>query len=124
MGKEVIPPEQRATMNFVFWPGTGSCQMCLHCGVQQPGETFSVHLHTHSDEAFIAFEGVGQMYLADHWVDVEAGDVLFAQPMVLHGARNPHTGPDAQRFVTCGGPIPWDAFLYDAAGVSCDVRGN
>jgi mannose-6-phosphate isomerase-like protein (cupin superfamily) len=83
-----------------------------------------VHLHTHSDEAFIAFEGVGQMYLADHWVDVEAGDVLYAEPMVLHGARNPHTGPDAKRFVTCGGPIPWDVFLYDAASVSSRVRGN
>ena len=119
---QVDPTERRATMNFVFWPGTGSCQMCLHCGIQQPGETFSVHLHEEADEAFIAFEGVGQMYLGDHWEDVSAGDVLYAAPKILHGARNPHTGPDAKRFVTCGGPLPWDPALYAAAGVSDQVR--
>lgn len=111
-----------ATMNFVFWPGTGSCQLCLHCGIQQPGQTFNVHLHPDSDEAFIAFEGIGQMYLGDHWVDVEAGDVLYASAGVLHGARNPYTGPDARRFVTCGGPTPYDPALYAAAGVSSEVR--
>ncbi len=119
---QVSPDEKRATMNFVFWPGTGSCQMCLHCGIQQPGETFNVHLHQEADEAFIAVEGIGQMYLRDRWIDVEAGDVLYAAPLILHGARNPHTGPDARRFVTCGGPAPFDPFLYDAAGVSTTVR--
>ncbi|MGW6708960.1 cupin domain-containing protein [Streptomyces sp. NPDC054956] len=122
-GTGQVDPEAapRATMNFVFWPGAGSAQLCLHCGIQQPGETFNVHLHTHSDEAFIAFEGIGQMYLVDRWIDVEAGDVLFAAPGVLHGARNPHTGPDARRFVTCGGPAPFDPALYAAAGVSSQV---
>jgi len=123
-GTGQIPPSDKpATMNFVFWPGTGSCQMCLHCGIQQPGETFNVHLHTHSEEAFISLEGQGQMFLGDTWYDVEPGDILYAEPMILHGTRNPHTGPDAQRFVTCGGPIPWDPFLYDAAGVSTEVIG-
>jgi mannose-6-phosphate isomerase-like protein (cupin superfamily) len=119
---QLAPDEApRATMNFLFWPGTGSCRLCLHCGIQQPGETFNVHLHEHSDEAFIAFEGIGQMYLVDRWIDVEAGDVLYAAPGVLHGARNPHTGPAARRFVTCGGPTPFDPALYDAAGVSSQV---
>lgn len=119
---QIAAAESRATMNFVFWPGTGSCQLCLHCGIQQPGETFNVHMHPHSDEAFIAFEGAGQMYLGDRWVDVEAGDVLYAAPGLLHGARNPHTGPGARRFVTCGGPTPFDPALYDQAGVSSEVR--
>ncbi|MFF7185847.1 cupin domain-containing protein [Streptomyces sp. NPDC008222] len=118
---QVSAEGRRAAMNFVFWPGSGSCQLCLHCGIQEPGETFNVHLHPDSDEAFIAFEGVGQMYLVDRWVDVAAGDVLYAAPGVLHGARNPHTGPEARRFVTCGGPTPFDPALYDAAGVSSEV---
>jgi mannose-6-phosphate isomerase-like protein (cupin superfamily) len=118
---QVGPTDRRATMNFVFWPGTGSASLCLHCGIQQPGETFSVHLHQHSEDAFIAFEGEGQMYLGDRWVDVQRGDILFAPPMVLHGARNPHVGPDARRFVTCGGPTPFDTFLYDSAGLSSEV---
>lgn len=119
---QVAAETDRATMNFVFWPGSGSCQLCLHCGIQQPGQTFNVHLHPDSDEAFIAFEGIGQMYLRDRWVDVAAGDVLYAAPGVLHGARNPHTGAGARRFVTCGGPSPFDPALYDAAGVSAEVR--
>lgn len=119
---QVEAAERRATMNFVFWPGTGSSRLCLHCGIQQPGETFNVHLHPDSDEAFIAFEGVGQMYLRDRWIDVAAGDVLYAAPGVLHGARNPHTGPTARRFVTCGGPSPYDPALYSAAGHSSQVR--
>ncbi|MFD0384022.1 cupin domain-containing protein [Streptomyces stramineus] len=95
-----------ALMNFVFWPGTGSARLCLHCGVQQPGQTFNVHVHPESEEAFIAFEGEGQLYLHDQWNDVEPGDVLFAPPGVPHGARNPHTGADAAAFTTCGGPTP------------------
>lgn len=119
---QVTSDADPATMNFVFWPGTGSSQLCLHCGIQQPGQTFNVHLHPDSDEAFIAFEGTGQMYLRDRWIDVSAGDVLYAAPGVLHGARHPHTGPDAVRFVTCGGPSPFDPALYAAAGVSSEVR--
>jgi mannose-6-phosphate isomerase-like protein (cupin superfamily) len=86
-----------------------------------PGETFNVHIHPASEDAFIVYEGVGQMYLGDRWVDVERGDMTFAPPFVPHGARNPHTGPAARRFVTCGGPTPFDPFLYDAAGVSAEV---
>jgi mannose-6-phosphate isomerase-like protein (cupin superfamily) len=118
---QISATDRRATMNFVFWPGTGSAALCLHCGIQQAGETFSVHLHEHSEDAFVAFEGDGQMYLRDSWVDVTEGDILFAPPTVLHGARNPHTGPAARRFVTCGGPTPFDPVLYDAAGVTAEV---
>ncbi|HEX2051352.1 MAG TPA: cupin domain-containing protein [Actinomycetota bacterium] len=119
---EPEPPEGLARMNFVVWPGTGSPHLCLHCGIQEPGQTFSVHSHPRSEELFIAFEGVGQMHLDGEWIDVEAGDLLYAPPGVPHGTRNPHTGADAARFVTCGGPTPFDPYLYDYAGVSAEVR--
>jgi glyoxylate utilization-related uncharacterized protein len=119
---EIEAASSPATMNFVFWPGTGCSQLCLHCGIQQPGETFNVHVHPESDEAFIAFEGVGQVFLRDRWIDVVAGDVLYAAPGVPHGARNPHRGPDARRFVTCGGPTPYDPVLYARAGVTTEVQ--
>ena len=116
------PPASRsATMNFIFWPGTGSPCLSLHCGIQQPGQTFSVHVHPASEEAFIVVEGIGQMHLSGCWIDVRPGDVTFAPPGVPHGARNPHGGPSAQRFVTCGGPTPFDRSLYDSAGVSAEV---
>ncbi|MEV4504756.1 cupin domain-containing protein [Streptomyces klenkii] len=116
---------QGAVMNFVFWPGTGSARLCLHCGMQEPGQTFNVHIHPESEEAFIAVEGLGQLYMHDQWNDVTAGDVLFAPPGVPHGARKPATdeqGEPGATFVTCGGPTPFDPALYRAAGVSADVK--
>ncbi|OLB81959.1 MAG: cupin [Actinobacteria bacterium 13_2_20CM_2_71_6] len=122
-GEAPMPDGTRpARMNFIFWPGSGSARLCLHCGIQEPGEVFNVHTHPESDEAFIAFEGVGQIYHLDRWHDVRAGDVLFARPGVPHGAGNPYQGPDARRFVTCGGPTPFDARLYARAGLSQEVR--
>lgn len=116
------PGWEAATMNFVFWPGSGSTHLCLHCGVQRPGEAFAVHIHPDSEEAFIAFEGTGQLFLEDQWIDVAPGDALFAPPGVRHGARNPQRGPAAGNFVTCGGPTPFDPVLYRRAGVSPEVR--
>ncbi|MFF0461198.1 cupin domain-containing protein [Streptomyces mexicanus] len=111
-----------ATMNFLFWPGTGSPQLCLHCGFMQPGEYFNVHVHPDSEEAFIAFEGEGQLHLAGQWYDARPGDVLFAPPGVPHGTRHPASDPAAPRFATCGGPTPFDPVLYERAGVSPKVR--
>ncbi|MET9264293.1 cupin domain-containing protein [Amycolatopsis sp. NPDC004079] len=117
---EVAADEKTAVMNFLFWPGTGSARLCLHCGIQDPGQTFNVHQHPESEEAFIAFEGDGQMYLIDRWHDVSPGDVLFAAPGVPHGTRNPESAE--ARFATCGGPTPFDPVLYARAGVSAEVK--
>jgi mannose-6-phosphate isomerase-like protein (cupin superfamily) len=114
--------ERTATMNFLFWPGTGSPRLCLHCGVMSPGEYFNVHVHPQSEEAFMVIEGSGQLYLKDRWIDSSVGDVLYAPPGVPHGTRFPDAAGATGRFVTCGGPTPFDPALYDRAGVSAQVR--
>ncbi|MEZ0072070.1 cupin domain-containing protein [Planotetraspora sp. GP83] len=119
---QVASASRTATMNFLFWPGTGSARLCLHCGIMMPEETFNVHLHPASDEAYFVFEGTGQFYLEDRWIDLGPGDGVFAPPNVLHGARNPQSGEEARRFVAFGGPTPFDPALYDFAGVSAEVR--
>ncbi|MGW2342261.1 cupin domain-containing protein [Streptomyces sp. NPDC001661] len=116
------PDARTATMNFLFWPGTGSPQLCLHCGFMAPGEYFNVHVHPESEEAFIAFEGEGQLHLDGTWYDAAPGDVLYAPPGVPHGTRHPQTDPTAPRFATCGGPTPFDPVLYERAGVPTKVR--
>jgi quercetin dioxygenase-like cupin family protein len=103
----------------VFWPGTGSARLCLHCGIHEPGHTFNIHQHPESEEAFIAFEGEGQAYLVDRWHDLRPGDVFFAAPGVPHGTRNLSTS--GTRFAVCGGPTPFDALLYARGGVSSQV---
>ncbi len=119
---QVSASERTAVMNFLFWPGTGTPQLCLHCGVMRPGEYFNVHVHPESEEAFIAFEGEGQLYLADGWFDVTPGDVLFAPPGVPHGTRHDGADPAGGRFATCGGPTPFDPVLYQRAELPATVR--
>ncbi|WP_030192337.1 cupin domain-containing protein [Streptomyces sp. NRRL S-87] len=119
---EVAASDRTATMNFLFWPGTGTPQLCLHCGVMDPGEYFNVHVHPESEEAFVVIEGTGQLYLADRWYDASPGDVLYAAPGVPHGTRHDGQDPDGPRFATCGGPTPFDPVLYQRAGVSAEVR--
>ncbi|WP_170837608.1 cupin domain-containing protein [Actinopolyspora xinjiangensis] len=116
------PSEETAVMNFVFWPGTGSSRLCLHCGHMEPGQTFNVHVHPESEEAFMAFSGSGQFYLADGWYPAEAGDVLFAPPGVPHGTRLPRSDEMPDEFVTCGGPTPFDKVLYERASVPTEVK--
>jgi quercetin dioxygenase-like cupin family protein len=111
-----------ANMNFLFWPGTGCSHLSLHCGIQEPGQSFGVHQHPISEELFIGFEGKGQVHLDGEWVSFEEGDILYAPPKMFHGTRNPFIGSDAKRFVTCGGPVPFDVNFYLLAGVSSEVK--
>jgi quercetin dioxygenase-like cupin family protein len=113
---------QAGRMHLLFWPGNGSAQLCMHCGVQRPGQGFTPHTHPVSEELFIAFEGRGQGHLDGRWIDMAAGDMLYAPPGLPHGARNPYTGPGAGRFAVCGGPTPFDVSLYEQAGVSAEVK--
>jgi mannose-6-phosphate isomerase-like protein (cupin superfamily) len=71
---------------------------------------------------FIAFEGMGECHLDGVWHPMRAGDVLYAPALVPHGVRNPHTGPGAGTFVTCGGPTPFDVNFYRAIGATETVR--
>ncbi|MET9380900.1 cupin domain-containing protein [Streptomyces sp. NPDC002928] len=119
---EVAASDRTATMNFLFWPGTGTPQLCLHCGVMSPGEYFNVHVHPESEEAFIVIEGNGQLFLNDRWYDAAPGDVLYAAPGVPHGTRHNGEDPAGPRFATCGGPTPFDPMLYRRAGVSPEVK--
>ncbi|MBH5318743.1 cupin domain-containing protein [Paenibacillus sp. GSMTC-2017] len=114
--------ENPANMNFLFWPGTGSARLSLHCGIQQPGQSFAVHKHPHSSELFIGVEGKGEIYLDGEWHPFEAGDLLYVPQGIFHGTRNLNTGEGAARFVTTGGPTPFDASFYTFAGVSPEVR--
>ncbi|RJX39871.1 cupin domain-containing protein [Paenibacillus pinisoli] len=110
-----------ANMNFLFWPGTGSARLSLHCGIQEPGQSFAVHQHPHSSELFIGVEGKGEIHLNGEWHPFEAGDLLYVPQGIFHGTRNLYTGEGAARFVTTGGPTPFDASFYTFAGVSPEV---
>ncbi|MEU8176861.1 cupin domain-containing protein [Microbispora hainanensis] len=91
--------------SVLFRPGAGRAGLCLRCGIMLPDETLGVRQHEESETVYFVFEGEGQFYLHDRWVEVGPGDGVFAPPGVRHGARNPHTGHLASRFVVFGGSV-------------------
>ncbi|TQS23735.1 cupin domain-containing protein [Microbispora sp. KK1-11] len=91
--------------NVLFRPAAGHAGLCLRCGIMLPGETLGVRPHEGSEAAYFVFEGEGQFYLHDRWVDLGPGDGVYAPPGVRHGARNPHAGHLASRFVVFGGSV-------------------
>ncbi|MEV8021315.1 cupin domain-containing protein [Streptomyces sp. NPDC086554] len=120
---EIAPvgDERRAFMNFPHWPGNGCAYLCINSGMAGPGNTFNIHGHPGAEDALFALDGRGQFFLGDTWLDMDPGDGVYARSGVLHGTRNPE-GPDAaDLFVSVGGPVPYDAALYRAAGLSPEV---
>ncbi|MFF7359453.1 cupin domain-containing protein [Streptomyces sp. NPDC008125] len=116
-----VDNESRAYMNFPHWPGNGCAHLCINSGVAAPGNTFNIHGHPGAEDALFALVGRGQFFLGDQWLDMEPGDGVYARSGVLHGTRNPD-GPDAApQFISVGGPVPYDANLYIAAGLSPEV---
>ncbi|MBB2748210.1 UNVERIFIED_ORG: mannose-6-phosphate isomerase-like protein (cupin superfamily) [Microbispora rosea subsp. rosea] len=91
--------------NVLFRPEAGCAGLCLRCGIMLPGETLGVRPREESEAVYFVFEGEGQFYLHDRWVDLGPGDGVFAPPGVRHGARNPHAGHLASRFVLFGGSV-------------------
>ncbi|MEW2621377.1 cupin domain-containing protein [Streptomyces sp. NPDC048106] len=116
-----VDSEQRAYMNFPHWPGNGCAYLCVNTGVAAPGHTFNIHGHPGAEDALFALHGQGQFFLGDTWFDMGPGDGVFARAGVLHGTRHPEGPDDSARFISVGGPVPYDPTLYRSAGLSADV---
>ncbi|MER5968933.1 cupin domain-containing protein [Streptomyces sp. NPDC002055] len=116
-----VDNELRAFMNFPHWPGNGCAHLCINTGMAAPGNTFNIHGHPGAEDALFALEGRGQFFLGDQWIDVGPGDGVYARTGALHGTRNPDRADAAPLFISVGGPAPFDAALYRAAGLSPEV---
>jgi len=103
-----------AEMRFVVWPGMGSRKINLHRAKHLPGFEFKVHVHPDSEDTVLAFEGAGQGYLVDRWLDMDEGDVMFAPRLVRHGTRNPAS--DGEPFLATGSAAPPQMELYHLGG--------
>ncbi|MFI7627234.1 cupin domain-containing protein [Microbispora rosea] len=109
--------------NVLFRPEAGHAGLCLRCGIMLPGETLGVRRREESETVHFVFEGEGQFFLHDRWVELGPGDGVFAPPGVRHGARNPHTGRLASRFVVFGGSVA-ESLSYPADGLPDSQRGR
>jgi thiamine-phosphate pyrophosphorylase len=63
------------------------------------------HTHAHHTDVFFLFEGSLEFRLGDGTVRVPAGSCAAAQPLLVHGFRNP--GGDVARFLNLHAPGVW-----------------
>jgi hypothetical protein len=75
-------------MRLILWPGAGSRTAGFNYAYGAPGVQDVIHKHTESDEFLTIWQGRGQFFVHDRWVDVQAGDVVLAPCGVAHGHRS------------------------------------
>jgi quercetin dioxygenase-like cupin family protein len=54
----------------------------------EPGQDHALHAHAGQDKVYHVLEGRGLFLLADHELEMQAGDLLVAPEGVPHGVRN------------------------------------
>jgi len=101
-------------VHFALSPKIGSCGVDITTGFHEPGKEFAPHKHPVSEEVLFIHQGKGECYLYDKWIPVEAGDVIYAPPGVMHGTRNP--AENTEPFVTLGIGTPPKLDLYLKTG--------
>jgi len=101
-------------VHFALNPKMGVRGINIATGYHKPGKEFAPHKHPISEEFLIIHSGKGECYLYDKWISVEAGDIVYAPPGVLHGTRNPEE--NTEDFVTLGIATPPQLDLYMRAG--------
>lgn len=85
---------------------TGATQLRVYDAVIQPGAEIPYHAHGNTEATYFVFEGDVAAVVADHRVELHAGDLVMAPPGTGHGFANkgdsdarivtmfPHTSPD------------------------------
>ena len=74
---------------LVAWPGIGALNGAIHVITMAPGDDSGMYSYPVSEEAVIALQGSGEVFLRGKWVRIEAGDVAYFPEKVEHGMRNP-----------------------------------
>ena len=87
---EAAPSEVFMVLNL--WPGYGVQKAGFHYALMPPEHLTLVHSHPATDECLILWDGKGQLYCGDRWVDANPFDCVLAPAGVLHtiaGSRTP-----------------------------------
>ena len=98
-------------MRFVLWPGIGTRLCNQHVAFHLPYQVFQPHYHPISEDAIYCVAGRGKGYLESRWIDMAAGDILYAPANVKHG-----TGGGDTKFIASGCASPPQFDLYERAG--------
>lgn len=116
------PQEGGLGVKFILSPQVGSRMIGVTAGFHQPGQMFAPHTHPISEEVLVVMKGKGQIYLKDHWIDVQEGDIVYAPEGVPHGTRN--SEGNTGMFITMGCAAPPQFDLYYKSGYVGDEQHN
>jgi mannose-6-phosphate isomerase-like protein (cupin superfamily) len=75
-------------MRLILWPGEGTRTVGFSYAFGADGVEDIIHRHPVSDECLVCWEGEGQFFMGDRWVEIQANDVVLAPCGVAHGHRS------------------------------------
>jgi len=94
-------PPEKATKNVLYQNDRTNAVIW----VIPPGEVLPAHYHPETDDIWIILEGKGDYYLGQgETFPIEAGMVIPAEKMDIHGAKN--TGEELLVFAAVSAPMP------------------
>jgi mannose-6-phosphate isomerase-like protein (cupin superfamily) len=79
-------------MRLILWPGAGARTAGFNYAYGPEGVEDIIHKHPVSDECLVMWQGRGQFFVGNQWVDAEANDCVLAPCGVAHGHRS-NDGP-------------------------------
>ena len=87
-----MPDFGKAHMVLNLWPGYGVKSTGFHFAHGLPIMATRIHSHPVTDECLILWEGKGQFYCGDRWVEAETFDCVLAPCGVRHQGKGKHAG--------------------------------
>lgn len=95
------PAPEKATKNLLYQNERSNGVIW----VIPPGESLPAHYHPDTDDVWIILEGKGEYFLGKgQTYPIEAGMVIPAEKMDIHGAKN--TGKELLVFAAVSAPMP------------------
>ena len=92
------------------WPGNGYQTESVHVTNVQPGQQSDQYTYDLAEEAILCRHGVVEVWLRDHWVTLNPGDIAYFPAGIAHQIRNPASSTEAAILVNQICPPQFDLY--------------
>jgi gentisate 1,2-dioxygenase len=92
------------------WPGNGYQTESVHVTNLQPGQQSDQYTYDLAEEAILCRHGVVEVWLRDHWVTLNPGDIAYFPAGIAHQIRNPASSTEAAILVNQICPPQFDVY--------------
>lgn len=107
---------------MIDWPGIGYQTESIHVLTLKPGLTSNEYNYPISEEALLCVQGKGEVYLRNHWVELNPADIAYFPENVPHSIRNART--NKEDFILVSSITPPLISLYIQSGFYVELLGK